>query len=215
LQVHSVACAVAADGALRLASGSADGTLVLWDPSQASGLERLGHSQRVHCVAFAPDSARLATGGKDRRVLVWDVHTGERQAVLQAPSPVRSVAFAPDGSRLVAGCYDKSVSVWDLAAGTLVQTWESHAQWADVALVAAGQGGSAGPAAAPASVRVGSSGGSGLLLDGRRVLDVGGDILDLALSPDARYVAVAFEPCNVLLCRLPVRQTGHTTKATQ
>jgi WD40 repeat protein len=56
----------------RLASGSIDQTVKVWDA--ASGKELLtfrGHSREVNSVAFSPDGRRLA-GIFDQTIKVWD-----------------------------------------------------------------------------------------------------------------------------------------------
>ena len=57
----------------RIASGSGDGTIKIWDVS--SGQETLtlkGHTSWVLSVAFSPDGKRIASGGADNTVKVWD-----------------------------------------------------------------------------------------------------------------------------------------------
>jgi WD40 repeat protein len=50
----------------RLASGSADNTVKIWDASSGACLQTLeGHSNFVYSVAFSPDSTRLASGSDD------------------------------------------------------------------------------------------------------------------------------------------------------
>ena len=57
----------------RLASGSIDGKVKVWDA--LSGQETLtlkGHSDGVNSVAFSPDGKRLASGSADQTVKLWD-----------------------------------------------------------------------------------------------------------------------------------------------
>ena len=57
----------------RLASGSFDRTVKLWDT--ATGEERLtlrGHGAAVYRVAFSPDGRRLASASHDATLKLWD-----------------------------------------------------------------------------------------------------------------------------------------------
>jgi type II secretory pathway pseudopilin PulG len=67
-----------------LATGSADGTVILWDLTDPTRPRRIGdpltgHTNVVHSVAFAPDGPTLATGssdgsdGSDGSAILWDL----------------------------------------------------------------------------------------------------------------------------------------------
>ena len=94
-----------------LATGGADGKVLLWDPSQRSGRPlstlRLGESpnDQARSVAFSHDGLTLATAAReDGRVLLWDVSDRTRPRRLGNPlfgsggypNPA-PLAFAPDG----------------------------------------------------------------------------------------------------------------------
>ena len=56
----------------RLASASADQTVMLWDVEKPlATLE--GHKDRVMGVAFSPDGKRLASASQDHTVILWDL----------------------------------------------------------------------------------------------------------------------------------------------
>ena len=113
----------------RLASGSGDHTVRLWnaDTGQEIGAPLTGHSGAVSSVAFSPDGHRLASaGGGDLRL--WNADTGQqigpplsapRAAYGVAPGGVISVAFSPDGHRLASGgdINDKTIRLWDAVTG--------------------------------------------------------------------------------------------------
>jgi eukaryotic-like serine/threonine-protein kinase len=115
----------------RLATGSGDKTVKIWDA--ATGREMLtlrGHKDIVWGVAFSPDGKRLATGSGDGTVKIWDVDTGKEVRTLRENGVViRSVAFSPDGKRLAAGGDDETVMIWDAATGqkTLSRTRRTRA----------------------------------------------------------------------------------------
>jgi WD domain, G-beta repeat len=66
----------------RLASGSKDGTISLWDvpKGQRLGQPLVGHDDAVHSVAFSPNSNMLASGGSDHAIMLWDVSFDSWQA---------------------------------------------------------------------------------------------------------------------------------------
>src|SRR5262245_54428409 len=68
----------------RLASGSPDRTVKLWDAVTGQELLTLqGHGGVVSSVAFSPDGKRLATGSFDRTVKLWDTVAGQELLTLQ------------------------------------------------------------------------------------------------------------------------------------
>jgi WD40 repeat protein len=59
--------------AKRLASGSGDCTVRLWDAATGKALQTLeGYTGAVGSVVFSPDAKRLASGSGDRMVRLWD-----------------------------------------------------------------------------------------------------------------------------------------------
>lgn len=57
----------------RLATGSKDRRLRLWDVETGAELIALGrHSGTVMCIAWSPDGTQIATGGFDGTVCLWD-----------------------------------------------------------------------------------------------------------------------------------------------
>jgi WD40 repeat protein len=120
------------DGA-RLASGSADNTVKLWDAASGKELATLqGHSIGVLTVAFSSDGGQLASGSYDKTVKLWGAASGKEFATLQGHSEwVSSVAFSPDGTRLASGSGDKTVKLWNAASGKELATLQGHADRVD------------------------------------------------------------------------------------
>ncbi|RYP43612.1 hypothetical protein DL770_011554 [Monosporascus sp. CRB-9-2] len=115
----------------RLASGSYDGTVKVWDAATGACFSTLeGHGSDINSVAFLPDESRLASGSDDRTVKVWDIATGACLSILKGHvGRVISVAFSPDGGRLASGSDDGTVKVWDVTTGAYLSTFEGHGDW--------------------------------------------------------------------------------------
>jgi WD40 repeat protein len=101
----------------RLASGSDDNTVKLWDAS-SGGLARTlaGHDNSVLSVAWSPDGTRLASGSADRTVKLWDAGSGKELHRLSTSAPIDSLAWSPDGHRLVLSSRLGFLEIWDLEA---------------------------------------------------------------------------------------------------
>jgi WD40 repeat protein len=112
----------------RLASGSHDYTVKIWDPSSGACLQKLvGHSSYVYSVAFSHDSTRLASGSHDYTVKIWDPSSGAcLQTLVGHSSYVDSVAFSHDSTRLASGSHDYTVKIWDVSCGACLQTCKGH-----------------------------------------------------------------------------------------
>jgi WD40 repeat protein/tRNA A-37 threonylcarbamoyl transferase component Bud32 len=112
----------------RIASGSQDGTLKVWDAT--SGEETLmlqGHTGSVLSVVFSPDGERIASGSQDGTLNIWDATSGRETLALKAhANGVESVAFSPDGGRIASGGEDKTVKVSDATSGRETLTLQGH-----------------------------------------------------------------------------------------
>ncbi|WXC51012.1 hypothetical protein QX201_010717 [Fusarium graminearum] len=112
-----------ADGQ-RLASGSRDTTVKIWDPATGACEQTLeGHSGSVISVVFSADGQRLASSSRDKTVKIWDAATGACEQTLEGHGGwVRSVVFSADGQRLASSSDDETVKIWDTATGACEQT---------------------------------------------------------------------------------------------
>jgi WD40 repeat protein len=74
----SVWCLAFSPDGRRIASGSSDNTIRLWDveTGAAVGEPLKGHTESVSCLAFSPDGRRIASGSYDKTIRLWDPHTG-------------------------------------------------------------------------------------------------------------------------------------------
>ena len=107
------------DGEL-LASGSAQGTIKLWNVATRRNIRTLNDDRRVESVAFSPDGHILASHSYG--VNLWDVSTGQNIATLFRTYSAGAVAFSPDGTIVAAGSPDNKVRLWDVSTGGEIAT---------------------------------------------------------------------------------------------
>jgi WD40 repeat protein len=97
----------------RLASGSSDNTIRLWDPASGA-CERVfeGHQDWVSALAVLGDG-RLASGSGDNTIRLWDPASGACERVIEGhQGPVWALAVLGDG-RLASGSGDNTIRLWD------------------------------------------------------------------------------------------------------
>jgi WD40 repeat protein len=112
----------------QLASGSSDGTVIIWDIKTRQPAQILKGSTAflaVNSVAWSSDG-QLASGSSDGTVIIWDIKTGQPGRTLKGHTDaVTSVAWSSDG-QLASGSNDGSVIIWDLKTGQSAQSLKGH-----------------------------------------------------------------------------------------
>ena len=101
----------------RLASGSSDDTIRLWDltmRTEAACLEGDAHS--VYALCLLPDG-RLASGCEDNTVRIWNLTTRTQTGRLEERTQaVRTLCVLSDG-RLASGSWDCHIALWNVVTG--------------------------------------------------------------------------------------------------
>ena len=167
----------------RLASGSWDRTIRLWDFATGAETARLeGHTASVHALCALPDG-RLASGSRDHTIILWDLVAGKKTARLAKHwNWVEALCLLPDG-RLASGSRDGTIRLWDVATGAETACLEGHS-------------GSVNALCLLADGRLASGSGDGTI----RLWDVAtgvtaclevhsGSVIALCLLPDGRLAA--------------------------
>lgn len=100
----------------RLASGSKDGTVRLWDTENWREVTLPQFEDWVCAVAWSPRARYLAAGLNNGRVCLWDVSKEQLwQNLDEHEAAVRSVSWSPDGHYLASAAEDGTVQIWHLS----------------------------------------------------------------------------------------------------
>jgi WD40 repeat protein/DNA-binding SARP family transcriptional activator len=188
-------------GGTVVATGSANGTATIWNPSTGEALHVLpAHRGGVFATRFSADGKQLATLGADRAVRVWDVRSGRLlHTITKAHNRTSAAAGWGEGVAFV-GAHRIAVAPWSLGTGDspVVARVFDLSSGHQVGVVK-------DPAGATRIVDIDVSPDGKLLVAGHaqwplqlyrlsdgRQLDVGqndGGILDVEFSRDGKFVA--------------------------
>jgi WD40 repeat protein len=123
-QVNSVA--FTPDG--RALSGSADGTMILWDVQGEKPIRQFkGHDKAIWSVAVSADGQYALSGSADNTLVLWDIATGALIRRFAGHSDVvTSVAFSPTDPYVLSGSRTGWLILWDMETGQQKYQMEGH-----------------------------------------------------------------------------------------
>lgn len=140
---NSVAAIAISPNGKRIASGSFDKTIRLWNANTGALLAKLtGHREPVLSLAFTPNGQQLVSASVDDTIRLWCVYTETLIYSLQdhTDSVVnRSIAVTPDGQSIVSGSDDRTIKLWHLRTGKLFQTLREACVVTSIAISPDGQ----------------------------------------------------------------------------
>jgi WD40 repeat protein len=128
-EVHGLA--VTRDGA-RIASGSSDNTVRLWDATTT--VEMKGHKGPIYGVAVSPDGEYIVTvawddpSARDRALArVWSARTGsEKAAFRDHQADINAVVVMPDSEHVATASDDGTVRIWETRTGEETLVLRGH-----------------------------------------------------------------------------------------
>ena len=111
----------------RIASGSADATVQVWDASNgADALVYRGHTYAVEGIAWSPAGKRIVSCGEDGTILEWDADNGRTLVRTAVISGTDAIAWSSGGQRIAAASQYWTVTIVDAADGTFLFTYQGH-----------------------------------------------------------------------------------------
>lgn len=105
----------------RLAAGSVDGAVSLWNAESGASMGILGrYPLPVGAVRFSPDGKRLATTGlstnpftAETESRIWDLASRKEATTPLGISTMNAVAFTASGRPIILSVHDRTISIWD------------------------------------------------------------------------------------------------------
>jgi len=102
----------------RIATSSADNTVIIWEVSSQKALHTLTSEHDVFALDFSPDGRYVATAGEDDTTKLWDANSGRLvRTYKRGDDPVMEVGFSPDGKHLLTSHWDGAVVKWEVSSG--------------------------------------------------------------------------------------------------
>jgi WD40 repeat protein len=210
---HGAADSVAfSPNSAMLASGGADGTIVLWryPLEPRSGVPLVVRNDAVKSVAISPDGRLIASGDHGGAIWISRRTGGPPVHVLRAHAgQVNDLRFDPTGRILAAAYGDGTIGLWDASTGTPDgQRLRGDAGFGAVNAIAFNQSGT--------MLASGSSDGIVRLWDMRRRTQLGpplagnfGTVYTVAFSPDGAIVAAGGQGRVIRLWQTRTRAPLH------
>jgi WD40 repeat protein len=103
-----------------IASGGADGKIILWDKASGDAKQILTDERTpIEALALSPDGTTIAIGNWQGEIGLWPSAGGKvRRWPRKHTRAVVCLRFSPNGSRLASASHDGTVRLWDVATGT-------------------------------------------------------------------------------------------------
>jgi len=124
-----VPCVAWSPDGTKIASGSMDGIVRVWNSKTAVQLLEIeGHTDQVRNVVWSPDDKFIFSSGWDFSTSKWDATTGELVATTEESEAVRTMSISPDGDMLLLGYEGAAYSLRDADSLDELKMYYSNAK---------------------------------------------------------------------------------------
>jgi len=116
----------------RIASGSADRTIRLWDANTGTQIDEHNDNGSIKSVAWSPDGSKIASASTVGDTRLWDANTGEHIGDIGDLTEIQTfndISWSPDGSKIGAS-RNKTIILWDANTGKQIgKPITGHTDW--------------------------------------------------------------------------------------
>ncbi|KAH9844457.1 Utp13 specific WD40 associated domain [Teratosphaeria destructans] len=102
----------------RLASGSEDGKIRIWDLHKRKSVATLdAHVSVVRSLSYSSGKRLLLSGSRDKTTILWDARTWEQALTIAVLEGVESAGFVQSGKLFYTGGETARIRIWSTDAG--------------------------------------------------------------------------------------------------
>ncbi|KAL5342601.1 quinon protein alcohol dehydrogenase-like superfamily [Aspergillus crustosus] len=110
--------ASSSSGAFRLASGSEEGKVRIWDLNKKKSIASLdSHVSVVRSLSYSPTENALLSAGRDKTAIVWDMRTFKTRRIIPVLESAEAASFVLKGGLCLVGGENGKLRVWDCNRG--------------------------------------------------------------------------------------------------
>ncbi len=202
MQCHTAAVRCLALRRGTLVTSGDDKRLASWNLNSGERLNvGVNQGQRIVSIALHSMSGLVVTGAKLGNLRVWDQNLRLVQHQDVRCGTIRNVAFTPDGWGLAGACGDGRIRMWETRGWTLSRTFEDDKKKPVVALAFDSYGQVLAAGSSEGTLRIWGVTSGNLQ---RIVPGSGESVQHLSMSPDGRYLAIAFADGTLQVHKWPL-----------